>query len=555
MPYMECNFLMAQKGEDLRQPGYRCTFVEPPPAGYVQSKCPICDGILREPYLTNCCGTSFCRACIDTIQKDLKPCPISTCQNSAFTTMHDKRLEKILGELTVSCENHASGSGGCEWKGVLGKMDAHLREECKFVTVSCKHSGCFFRELRRDISAHEEVCGHRPFRCEHCKEYESIFDNADEHWRACLKYPVQCPNKCSDTMSIERQLLQAHLDNDCPLTRIDCEFSYAGCNSKLSRKDLEDHSSKAVVFHLSLMAKINKQLLEQNCKLLERLSRLETQSAEKIETEMVEQAQEFGLKLELGTRKVRGAEAAMVNLKLLEEKLSEQMIKQETACKQQKEWYEAQTAELRTRLEADLAEQKKELVFEQTKQLDKKMDECKMEMEKRAEYHGSSQSSVTTKSISALISLLFKELKLPVPPLKIEFQHKISKVQTKTLLQERTFYSHFGGFKLHLQIYVEDVNNKGDFFSKYYIIVHVMRGEFDDCLQWPFEATLILGVKTDAEVQEHLINFKEAPEECKSKVHAEKLENKGWGPVNPVLISAARHPAPSLEFTIRNVNL
>ena len=390
---------MAQKGEDLRQPGYRCTFVEPPPAGYVQSKCPICDSILREPYLTNCCGTSFCRVCIDTIQKDRKPCPISTCQNSAFTTMHDKRLEKILGELAVFCENHASGSGGCGWKGVLGRLDAHLREECKFVTVSCKHSGCLVQELRRDISAHEENCGHRPFRCEHCKAHESTFDNADEHWRACLKYPVQCPNKCSDTLSIERQLLQAHLDNDCPLTRIDCEFSYAGCNSKHSRKDLEDHSSKAVVFHLSLMAKINKQLLE---KLLERLSRLETQSAEKIETEMVEQAHELGVKLELGTRKVRGAEAAMVKLKLLEEKLSEQMSKQE----QQKEWYEAQMAQLRTRLKADMAEQKKELVFEQTKQLDKKIDECKMEMEKRAEDHGSSQSSVTKKSISAFCGLL-----------------------------------------------------------------------------------------------------------------------------------------------------
>ena len=40
--------------------GFECQFVEEPPRS-LQSECPICLQILRDPYQTTCCGYAFCK--------------------------------------------------------------------------------------------------------------------------------------------------------------------------------------------------------------------------------------------------------------------------------------------------------------------------------------------------------------------------------------------------------------------------------------------------------------------------------------------------------------
>ena len=42
--------------------GFDCQFVDAPKE--LQSECPVCLSILREPCQVTCCGKSFCRACI-----------------------------------------------------------------------------------------------------------------------------------------------------------------------------------------------------------------------------------------------------------------------------------------------------------------------------------------------------------------------------------------------------------------------------------------------------------------------------------------------------------
>ena len=61
---------------------YECEFVEHPPK-HLQSECPICLQILREPHLISCCGHSYCEACIERVGKDGKPCPL--CNEPGFT--------------------------------------------------------------------------------------------------------------------------------------------------------------------------------------------------------------------------------------------------------------------------------------------------------------------------------------------------------------------------------------------------------------------------------------------------------------------------------------
>ena len=61
--------------------GFECEFVEPPPT-VLQTECPVCLHILREPYQAICCGNSFCRECFETAQeRSESSCPGPTYKN------------------------------------------------------------------------------------------------------------------------------------------------------------------------------------------------------------------------------------------------------------------------------------------------------------------------------------------------------------------------------------------------------------------------------------------------------------------------------------------
>ena len=49
--------------------GSECESVEKPPKA-VQSECPVCLLVLREPYQATCCGKSFCEECIKRVKRD-----------------------------------------------------------------------------------------------------------------------------------------------------------------------------------------------------------------------------------------------------------------------------------------------------------------------------------------------------------------------------------------------------------------------------------------------------------------------------------------------------
>ena len=68
----------------------------------------------------------------------------------------------------------------------------------------------------------------------------------------CGHHPVQCSNECGAFP--QRQNLESHVAKDCPLTVVECEFHYAGCEVKLPHKDMPDHLKDGLATHLSLLA-------------------------------------------------------------------------------------------------------------------------------------------------------------------------------------------------------------------------------------------------------------------------------------------------------------
>ena len=241
--------------------GYECEFVEQPP-NELQSECPICLQILREPHLVSCCGYSFCAACIERVKRDDKPCPM--CKVPSFASMANVGLRRTLHEYKVHCLHQCLG---CEWVGKLGDLNSHLnslynREDrmkgCRFVPIKCLHCEEIFR--RDKIATHQgKNCPKRPYSCEYCRYKSSFDDVTNKHRPKCWAFPIPCPND-GCTRSIPRRRVKRHVKDECPLMVTKCEFCHTGCDVALPRKDMADHMKAASVSHVSLLASENRQL-------------------------------------------------------------------------------------------------------------------------------------------------------------------------------------------------------------------------------------------------------------------------------------------------------
>ena len=139
--------------------GFDCEFVEPPPKIFI-AECPICLHVLREPYQATCCGKNFCKACLDEVKENKKPCPC--CKTWRFANFEDKRMQQTLYDLRVHCTHK---SKGCEWMGELRELDDHVNanpsakqalEGCQFTVINCplNYAGCEVKVARQDIPIH-----------------------------------------------------------------------------------------------------------------------------------------------------------------------------------------------------------------------------------------------------------------------------------------------------------------------------------------------------------------------------------------------------------------
>ena len=249
--------------------GYECVLVDTPPDA-LQTSCPVCLQILKEPCIVSCCGYKFCRECIERVETAAEKGPCPMCQKP-FTHMRERALERSLNDLDVYCTNK---KGGCEWKGKLSKLEEHLNRKpthvnqlrgCQFVEIECIQQ-CGLRFQRRYVTAHEtQQCKKRPYSCDYCRDYDSTFEDvAENHWPRCKLRPIACPNECSVYM-IEQQNLDQHL-LECPLVEVDCPFHYAGCSVRLPRKNMPSHTQDGNI-HVLLLASFSQKLVEETRRL------------------------------------------------------------------------------------------------------------------------------------------------------------------------------------------------------------------------------------------------------------------------------------------------
>ena len=136
------------------------------------------------------------------------------------------------------------------------------------------------RFQRRHVISHQnKQCRKRPYSCEYCCDCDSTFEDVTvTHYPEYKKYPVSCPNGCQDNL-FERQEMELHLKEKCPLARVNCPLHYAGCEVRLPRKDMSEHMRDTVT-HLTLLANVTRTLLKENQELKQHNQQLEVKHQE-----------------------------------------------------------------------------------------------------------------------------------------------------------------------------------------------------------------------------------------------------------------------------------
>ncbi len=453
--------------------GFDCEFVKPPPSEYIQSECPVCLQIIREPHQVTCCGKKFCKACIEHIKMTKKLCP--TCKEEDFFNFPDKGLKQSLYSLKVRCSHQKDG---CEWTEELRQLDEHLNTDpqpekqldgCQFVEIDCIHN-CGDQLQRRNIQNHQiKDCPKRPFGCEHCHDYKSTFDDVtNNHWPVCGSFPVPCPNQCGST--IQRQNIDSHVADECPLTTINCDFHHVGCAVKLPRQDMPEHQRENLLTHISLLAT----------------------SHAKQQAEITNLVDENRM-LQLDNDKTK--KSFKTSITSLQTKVT--MLEQENATSNAKQ-------------QADIAN-----LVEENKQLRIKITE----MEPLQQMLKTAPPIVNSIPLGA-----------PVFTMTNFQQHK----RDDDKWYSPPVYTHHLGYKICLRV---DANGMGiDKGTNVSVFVYFTRGEFDNSLKWPFRGVISFHLLDQVNGKDHKTNTltydDKTPNTCCTRVTEGERSAQGWGKPN-----------------------
>ena len=413
------------------------------------------------------------------------------------------------GEFRVYCPHRLSG---CMWEGELGKLDEHLNsdplperqlEGCPFAVIECLHCK---EGIRRDkIAGHQlERCPQRPYTCEYCTEYKSTFEDvAHSHWPECKCFLLPCPNECTPSGSgLQRQDLDLHVKEECPLTVVQCELHHAGCEVTLPRKDMADHMKKDSISHISLLAaenhRLSKRLLEE-----EQICLLTQQNAE-LEKKTTKQSQDLREKV---TSQSQELTQTMDNRARGKTKLNMQELAQKVTSQSQQ-----------------LTRVKQELAQKATSQ-DQEL-EAKLDVQRQAINRLQTQQQCDLREVRAEI-----EMQRDIVPVTIKMAGFDELKKKGTTGYSRPFYTGMGGYKMCLRV---DANGSGAGKGTHVSVFNCrMRGEFDSYLKWPFRGTITIHVVNQLEDNEHHTNtiayIDTTPDIAAARVTDRERSELGWG--------------------------
>ena len=119
--------------------------------------CGICQDILTDPVVTQCCRQTYCTACIHQWLIDNNTCPNDrkTLQLNGLTPAA-KMVINLLNKLKVKCENHGFG---CETISTIEEMSKHMKicdkncKSCEKLRENNIKSNNEIKDLKKQLTA------------------------------------------------------------------------------------------------------------------------------------------------------------------------------------------------------------------------------------------------------------------------------------------------------------------------------------------------------------------------------------------------------------------
>ena len=434
---------------------YRFRFVSPPPDDVI---CPLCLDIVEEPYQFTCCGQHICKKCGDKLKQQATTPHCPMCRHDEYMMSPDKYFERnILNKLLIWCTE------GCGQEVELGQLKNHL-PQCPCIKENCPY-GCGQQYQRQYIEEHKEKCSKRPFICDYCK-YQSTYEViVNEHYPVCDKYPIICPNECSGD-EIERGVLQDHLDK-CPFQVVECEFSHVGCLERVRRCDLAQHLCDNGVHHSALSSKMIYESLQK------KMEEKDGQLQEK-ETQLAKKDNELRLTVQQKDKQLQEKD------KQLQEK-DKQLQEKDKQLQEKDRQLQEKDRQLKEK-ETQLAKKDNELrltVQQKDKQIQDKDRQLQEKDRLMFEVQGLIGENKTL--LGTIYDKICKSTVLSVT--MTEFMHK---KDNKVRWYSPPYFTHLFGYKMCFE--VDFCHNK----TLLRIDSYIMRGRYDDHLQWPFKGKVII---------------------------------------------------------------
>ena len=165
--------------------------------------CPIGLGVLRDP-VTDPCGHTFCRICIEKSLEENSTCPFSKSPLSSDQLDPNENIAGFIDQFNCKCENH---EGGCKWTGIIKEVQAHS-EECEFQEMPCTFNRCKESVMRREFENHKNTCIYRPIACPYCSTTIQSCDANGHNLNNCLEFEHKCRIGCEEM--VKRRFFDFH---------------------------------------------------------------------------------------------------------------------------------------------------------------------------------------------------------------------------------------------------------------------------------------------------------------------------------------------------------
>ena len=407
-----------------------------------------CNHLVQVQLGASCVQTSCGQKDFDFVDRPSQDffCPVS------FELLLEPQLTSCCGNhLSIEAATRLQREGkacpmcnGEQWQYML---DKNHRRKVHQVRVHCWHkdNGCGWVGEINELKRHADSCELRPWECKYCGLKCTYGEGEDKHWPTCHKFPEPCPNSC-EVGSVERCNMEQHC-SVCPLEPVSCEMKEFGCSVVVPRKELATHMKESELQHLTAMTMLNlrltKQLQQNSTERDKKIAQLQQDSTER--DKKITQLHEEQKKLQTEMKTEMKMKMDEIRTAITDE---------------QKKMQIAMLVEQKMQAEIIVDEQKREFVVLKTD----------IEKVKHTTHHIEQHVGGACSGSEVFTFTQYSKRKC-----------------SDCVVDSGPFYTHHHGYKFKLKIF---------YYTSHYNVIsaflYLMKGEYDDQLNWPVEVKVQL---------------------------------------------------------------